>query len=313
MKAHPYADAFPMLPESELLELAESIEANGLRSPIVVTTDGLILDGRNRAAACERIGITPATVVYEGEDLAEYVIDVNTSRRHMSTGARAMSTALVLQADGRREHGRWKRDSLGDSQRSLDSDSFKEYLRRAGIVLDWLPDHAARVIAGDLALDAAYKQADDLRRSKDAEKIRARELAKREKEQEKAEAERDARIIADLEVLDDQRYADFIVCRQLSPVAAWAAYQEDTRKEREAEKYHRQGCEQAAAATARAVLTLEALTVPEAFARFLDEEWPVGYLGATPAARDRMTPDTFRAIADSLNKLAANWKGTPHA
>lgn len=56
MRAHPYADKFPMLSEPELAELAESIRANGLRNPVVVTEDGLILDGRNRAAACERIG-----------------------------------------------------------------------------------------------------------------------------------------------------------------------------------------------------------------------------------------------------------------
>lgn len=126
MKAHPYADKFPMLPEPELAELAESIRANGLRNPVVVTTDGLILDGRNRAAACERVGVEPETVVYDGDDLAEYVIDCNVTRRNMSTGARAMSTALVLAADGRREGGQWKRGSLdiGDS-----SDSASGWLR----------------------------------------------------------------------------------------------------------------------------------------------------------------------------------------
>ena len=35
--------------------------------------DGLILDGRNRSAACERAGVSPTTIVYEGDDLAEYV------------------------------------------------------------------------------------------------------------------------------------------------------------------------------------------------------------------------------------------------
>ena len=83
---HPYADKFPMLPEPELAELAESIRANGLRNPIVLTPDGLILDGRNRAAACERVGVAPTTTVYEGDDLAEYVIDCNTSRRRPRPG-----------------------------------------------------------------------------------------------------------------------------------------------------------------------------------------------------------------------------------
>ena len=90
---HPYAEKFPMLGEAELAELAESIAENGLRNPIVLTPDGLILDGRNRSAACERAGVSPTTIVYEGDDLAEYVIDCNSSRRHMSTGARAMATA----------------------------------------------------------------------------------------------------------------------------------------------------------------------------------------------------------------------------
>ena len=53
-----------------------------------------------------------------------------------------MSTALVLAEDGRRENGRWRRNTLTDNQQSLDSDSFKEYLRRAGIVLDYTPDAA---------------------------------------------------------------------------------------------------------------------------------------------------------------------------
>lgn len=37
----------------------ESIAANGLRTPVVVTPDGLVLDGRNRAAACEQVGSQP--------------------------------------------------------------------------------------------------------------------------------------------------------------------------------------------------------------------------------------------------------------
>lgn len=34
MKAHPYAEKFPMLGADDLAELAESIKANGLRQPI---------------------------------------------------------------------------------------------------------------------------------------------------------------------------------------------------------------------------------------------------------------------------------------
>ena len=165
---HPYAEKFPMLGEAELAELAESIAENGLRNPIVLTPDGLILDGRNRSAACERAGVSPTTIVYEGDDLAEYVIDCNSSRRHMSTGARAMATALVLQAAQRRKNGRWVRGSV-DILRSQNIASWRDAVMRAGIILDHSPEIADRVTNGDLALDAAYKRACDAR---DAERIR---------------------------------------------------------------------------------------------------------------------------------------------
>ena len=164
---HPYAEKFPMLGDAELAELAESIAENGLRNPIVLTPDGLILDGRNRSAACERAGVAPTTIVYEGDDLAEYVIDCNSSRRHMSTGARAMATALVLSEDGRRGEGRWRRGTV--NQISDLSDGYRVALNNAGIILDHSPDLAEQVINGNLALDAAYRRACDAR---DAERIR---------------------------------------------------------------------------------------------------------------------------------------------
>ena len=165
---HPYADKFPMLPEPELAELAESIRANGLRNPIVLTPDGLILDGRNRSAACERAGVSPTTIVYEGDDLAEYVIDCNSSRRHMSTGARAMATALVLVADGRRRDGRWVGWSR-TSQSIGKSSGEQEAIRRAGLIIDFAPDLAERVRDGDIEIGAAVRDAEQRR---DAERIR---------------------------------------------------------------------------------------------------------------------------------------------
>ncbi len=170
---HPYADKFPVLPESELAELAESIRANGLRSAVVLTPDGLILDGRNRHAACQQIGVEPETVIYEGADLAEYVIDCNSTRRNMSTGARAMSTALVLAEDGRRNDGRWKRGSVGIAQSSNTESAWQTYLHKSGTVLDHAPDLAQDVVDGILALDAAYHSAVH---NRDAERNRLAEV-----------------------------------------------------------------------------------------------------------------------------------------
>jgi hypothetical protein len=232
--AHPYADAFPMLAEFDLVELAESIRTNGLRQPITVTPDGLILDGRNRAAACAMLGVEPDMVVYDRDDLAEYVIDCNVTRRNMTTGARAMATAIVLVADGRRDGGRWKRGSVQvGNDESVITGGWAQRLKEAGVVLDYLPDLAADVVNGVTSLNAAFEKADAIRTSAERDKIMERERKRREKEEAAADAERHAQIVADL-TQAKSKYLPLIESGDLTPAAAWAAHLEDTRKERQA-------------------------------------------------------------------------------
>lgn len=187
---HPYADKFPMLPDSELEELAESIKQSGQRQPIVLTEDGLILDGRNRAKACEMVNVEPEVTVYDGDDLAEYVIDSNTSRRHMSTGARAMATALVLADDGRRNNGRWKRGSV-DIGESSNISTWQANLKWCGIVIDHAPDLATDVVSGDLALDAALQQAEQ-RRDAERQKLEQQQRLEAEEADSRAFVEENA-------------------------------------------------------------------------------------------------------------------------
>ncbi len=231
---HPYAEKFPMLSDGELDELAESIASIGLINPVVVDPAGLILDGRNRMEACNRAGVEAQTKVYEGSDIAEFVIGCNVTRRNMTTGARAMATALVLEADGRRENGRWKRGSLGaGNQESLNTD-WGNKITQCGVVLDFKPDLAADVVSGAITLNDAFTQADAIRTSAERDKIMAREKAKREKAEAAAEAEYNAQIIADLTQAGAVIYLDMIDTGTMTPKAAWAAHREDTRKEREA-------------------------------------------------------------------------------
>jgi hypothetical protein len=199
MKAHPYADKFPMLPEGELAELAESIRANGLRQAVVVTPDGLILDGRNRAAACERIGIEPETVVYDGDDLAEYVIDANITRRNMSTGARAMSTALVLAADGRRTDGKWngaRGRGVIRPESGTNPKTWNNLLSQAGVILDFAPDLAGYVVDGTTTLNDAFTQAEK-RRDSERTRLEAEERLRLEEEEAQAFIEDNAPELAE--------------------------------------------------------------------------------------------------------------------
>lgn len=265
---HPYAEKFPMLSDGELDELAESIAAIGLINPIVIDPAGLILDGRNRLEACNRAEVEAITKVYEGSDIAEFVIACNVTRRNMSTGARAMATALVLEADGQRENGRWKYRAQADDSKLSDirqSSTWREAIAHAGVVLDFKPDLAPAVVAGTVTLNDAFTQAEKIRTSDEREKIMKREKAKREKAEAAAEAQRNAEIIADLTQSSAQNYLTLIQSGGMTPKAAWAAYREDTRKEREEADRQREILRDRYTSMANACLTASAWGAYEDF------------------------------------------------
>ena len=92
MRWHEFANVFPMLGDEHLRELADDIQRNGQRFPVIVDEDGLVLDGRNRATACRMLGIEPRVEVFSGSDAEklEYVVSLNLSRRHLDTSQRAL-------------------------------------------------------------------------------------------------------------------------------------------------------------------------------------------------------------------------------
>ena len=151
---HPYADAWPMFGTDDLADLAEDIAANGLLDPIVVDGDGLILDGRNRYAACEKAGVDPTFTVFDGDDPLGYVLSVNGQRRHQSKGSRAASWALTMMEAGERENGRW---TYGKSQ-NLENLHY-EWRRQLGTIADHATDLLVAVRDDEMTLNAAYEEA----------------------------------------------------------------------------------------------------------------------------------------------------------
>lgn len=95
---HPLAELFPMLPDQEIREMADDICTFGQRVPIVLL-DGLILDGRNRYAACRFAEIEPVVEPYEGDDPLNYVLSHNLHRRHLTESQRAMVAAKIVDWD----------------------------------------------------------------------------------------------------------------------------------------------------------------------------------------------------------------------
>lgn len=72
MKIHPVSDLFPMLTQAELRDLAESITREGQMNPCVKLGD-VLLDGRNRIAACELAGV-PLVAVMSGQSYLPEVL-----------------------------------------------------------------------------------------------------------------------------------------------------------------------------------------------------------------------------------------------
>jgi ParB-like chromosome segregation protein Spo0J len=95
---HPICLLIPSADEDELQDLTDDIRAHGLIEPIVLF-EAMILDGRNRAAACERAGVAPRYAHFGGgrEDALILVISHNLKRRHLTK--QAVADALVAAED----------------------------------------------------------------------------------------------------------------------------------------------------------------------------------------------------------------------
>ena len=79
LDVHPLADLFLMMPDDELAELAEDIRVNGLRQPIIRDKKGMLLDGRNRLAACKIAGVEPRFERFKGTDPEAFIWSLSAS------------------------------------------------------------------------------------------------------------------------------------------------------------------------------------------------------------------------------------------
>ena len=97
-KPHPICLLMPSADEDELQNLTDDIRAHGLLDPIVLF-EKRILDGRNRAAACESAGVAPLYVEFQGarEEALMFVVSHNLKRRHLTK--QAIADTLVEAED----------------------------------------------------------------------------------------------------------------------------------------------------------------------------------------------------------------------
>lgn len=88
--AHPFAKIFPLMEGERFAAFKAGIREKGLVEPIVLYQD-MVLDGRNRLAACIATGVTPRYVRFEGsdDDAFDFVWAKNFDRRDLTVGQRA--------------------------------------------------------------------------------------------------------------------------------------------------------------------------------------------------------------------------------
>jgi len=159
---HPICEFFPQGTDSEIVAIAESIRRIGLQEPIV-RYQGLILDGRNRHIACNKVGVEPKFVEYEGNDVSNYgllqfVLSKNASRRHLSTSQRAMKADML----SKKQRGKSENPPIGGFTQveaaKIMAVSEREIQRAAQLRREAPPELIAEVERGEKTIAAALEE-----------------------------------------------------------------------------------------------------------------------------------------------------------
>ncbi|MBT2446253.1 ParB N-terminal domain-containing protein [Streptomyces sp. ISL-43] len=149
---------FPPLTDEELRNLTESINVHGLRHPIVLDPDGVLLDGRHRLAVCEAVGVEPRFTTYEGDDAGGYALSANIRQRNLTTGQAAM---IATKAHARHETNEHLPAEVATRFLSEKTGVTTDRLDLAHIVMRHAPTLVDPVITRAVSLDDAYKVARD--------------------------------------------------------------------------------------------------------------------------------------------------------
>lgn len=284
---HPYADRWPMRSADELEAMAESIRARGLRFPIILSPEGVLVDGRNRLRACEIAGVDPKFdvryVLDSDAEIAEFIWDVNGDlRRHMKKGALAMLAALKPGPQ-----------RLVSNQAQVS----QAYIAKARTVIEFCDGAVVQSVIDDgLALDDAYAEAQRIKATVQAEEIAERKA----KAEAKAKAEREAKQLDDLRT-NRPDLAALVEDGKLSVGDALTIRSKDIAKEARRAEDKARAVRQRNEDVNAAFTTIDSLTFPGVLAEVQDN-WRDG--------AQHWTSSRLHRLADSLHHIADQWRVT---
>ena len=161
---HPLCTLFPRVEGVEFDALVSDIRANGLRQPIVLH-GGMILDGGNRYRACQKAGVEPEFIDFDGDNIVSFVLSANLHRRHLSAGQQAAIVASAQDWAKAQTHGGSRRGGQAATLpvetvagRAAQSGASERTQRMADKVAKANPDLAKRVAHGEVSLPKAVQQ-----------------------------------------------------------------------------------------------------------------------------------------------------------
>ena len=167
LELHAACGAWPEMTPLDLRDLASDIAAHGLRDPIMLTPDNLLLDGRNRALDCVMAGVEPRTTIYEGDPWL-FSLSRNQHRRHMSQDQIAIVVAelVTMKPLGANQHERGP-IGLPSIAKAAENAGITETALKSAKVLykHGTPEEVRAVKSGNAPL---YKKADDVRKRRRA-------------------------------------------------------------------------------------------------------------------------------------------------
>lgn len=267
-QVHPAAALFPMMAADELADLAQDIKANGLLQPIVLDTDGMVIDGRNRLAACAAAGVEPRYTTLNGHDPAAYILGANVLRRHLTQGQRAMVVA--------KSYKLYKRGDQTGAARIAGVPQPR--LNQAVLILEYAEEQADSVISGAVAFDVAFR------------------LAQARQEEHEAEARRAEEERQQLALLQERApdLADLVVEERMSLDEAIGAYKVRHHEELEAEQQAIQTRQRMTANFVEAVMMIDGVLLSDAGR--VARQWEPSGVGLVGSAEGKDQREWHRAL-----------------
>ena len=175
---HPACLAVPEISAEDRVILEQSIENEGLRHEIVLSEDGLLIDGRNRLIACFKGKVEPRFKKV-ATDPWQIAYAENIARRHLDTKQKAMFGEAWREDEKRKAKERLKTSTGGSNPQPVETfpqadtgksrDKIGERVGVSGKSIDKIAvvkEYAPEKLRDDSTLEEAYREANKRKKEK---------------------------------------------------------------------------------------------------------------------------------------------------